>query len=87
MKIFFQVAFNGNDACVLISKDKGSQITLIGKQCEDRMPYCGIQLCLGEDEKLIKWLNKKDECEHIFCEYEDGITAIPFCTKCQKAIM
>lgn len=58
MKIFFGANIQDMTLSVKIVNDIGDFIVLEGKDCRDLIPYYGIELNEGEQQRLTKWLSE-----------------------------
>lgn len=60
MKIFLAPRFDLFVLEVKVVNDIGDWIVLQGKNCSDLMPFHGVELDEGEQQKLTKWLSEHD---------------------------
>lgn len=58
MKLFFGVFIDQFQAAVSIENEFKESIQLLGSVCHDLVPYHGIELDEGEEQRLYEWIKK-----------------------------
>ena len=61
MKIFYAVNFGTENCTMRIINDNEESMNFFGSRDSDCMPYFGMKLYEGEEEKLIKFLSQTDK--------------------------